>query len=205
MYIFGLELETFLMNEKDEIIVPDPKIHPTDSFIGLLEFRSKPNSNIFTCFGEIESQIQEFIYKHKYSCPCLISNHTFTPTQKQLIRKRTEIHNKSYLDAQNIYNLKPKTLNNKTIASLQINISNEISPQYTHKEILIPAVYGLLNINKIISSLDTRFKDDIKTAGRQPGWYAIKDQIRLEYRSLPNDIYTPHFFHNLQDIINTWN
>lgn len=205
MYIFGLELETFLVNNNNEIIIPNPEIHPTDSCIGLLEFRSKPNPNIFTCFGEIESQLQEFNYKNKDLYPLIIAYHTFTTTQKQLIRKRTTNHCKSYLNTQNIYGLKPKAIGNKSIASLQINISNQISPEYKQENITIPARYGLLDINNIVSSLDNTFKNEIKNQQRQIGWYAIKDQIRLEYRSLPNTIYEmPNFFHILQDIINTW-
>jgi hypothetical protein len=205
MYIFGLELETFLINNNNEIIIPDPKIHPTDSYIGLLEFRSKPNSNIFNCFGEIESQLQEFTYKNKNLYPLIIANNTFTTTQKQLIRKRTTNQCKSYLNTQNIYGLKPKAIGNKSIASLQINISNQISSEYKQENVTIPAKYGLLDINNIVSSLDNSFKNEIKNQQRQLGWYAIKDQIRLEYRSLPNTIYKmPNFFNTLQDIINTW-
>ena len=42
---------------------------------------------------------------------------------------------------------------------------------------------------KIVKSLDEEFEKEIRESNRQPGMYAIKDDIRLEYRSLPNSVF----------------
>lgn len=46
--------------------------------------------------------------------------------------------------------------------------------------------WGTFDFVEIIRNLDSEFKDEITTANRQPGFYSVKDDIRVEYRSLPN-------------------
>ena len=41
---------------------------------------------------------------------------------------------------------------------------------------------------QIIRKLDEAFKGEIKAAKRLPGFYEIKPDRRVEYRSLPNDV-----------------
>lgn len=52
-----------------------------------------------------------------------------------------------------------------------------------------PALYGLFDFYPIVKKLDDEFKNEIKAANRQAGFYAIKDGCRLEYRSLPNSVF----------------
>lgn len=109
---------------------------------------------------------------------------------RDLVKIRSLMNvSKGRLSVKNIYNKEPKYLNNKTIASFQVNVSNLLSPSHTLKEITYPARYGVVDVYTIVRNLDEEFKEEIKSSGRQPGMYAIKDSIRLEYRSLPNFVF----------------
>ena len=48
-----------------------------------------------------------------------------------------------------------------------------------------PAQYGLLDVARIVKLLDKEFAKEITDSKRIKGEYAIKDNVRLEYRSLP--------------------
>jgi hypothetical protein len=40
----------------------------------------------------------------------------------------------------------------------------------------------------MIMSFDNTFKDEIRKSGRNPGFYEVKGDGRIEYRSLPNNV-----------------
>lgn len=187
MFIYGFELEGFNKSEDNTLLLPD-KSWSTDGFNGLCEVKSTEPSDIrtayFSCFAEYT--------KYNFT---LTTKETFTPTQKQELRKRTSIQKQPAVIS-NIYEHKPKALNNSTLASFQINISKRIQRAYidTKNNIHYPAIYSIFDFPLIIKRLDNEFKKEIKESQRQPGCYSIKDNCRLEYRSLPNNIFEtdPH-------------
>ena len=69
-----------------------------------------------------------------------------------------------------------------------------------------PDQYGLLDIPTIVTTLDDLFIHEIKRTGRQPGEYAIKENVRLEYRSWPNTVFfnscTPQQLRKFADSLN---
>lgn len=97
---------------------------------------------------------------------------------------------KDQVSVQNIYGKTPRRLGNRTLASLQINVSNRLAKKYTDsKGNVFPDRYGAIDVIPIVRGLDKEFSDEIKNSNRQPGMYAVKDDIRLEYRSLPNSVF----------------
>lgn len=184
MLKFGLELEGFFDSGKGfDFIAPPPKDYPTDGFPGLVEFRSTGANSLHEAY----SQVLVEIIKH----PNVLTSefeHTFSPESRAELRRRHEV--KSAWDIRNLYGKNPRALGNKTIASLQINISNSTSSEYRDKDGTVhPERFGLLDVPKIILNLDEEFQEEIKEAKRQAGEYCIKDGRRLEYRSLPNFVF----------------
>jgi hypothetical protein len=49
----------------------------------------------------------------------------------------------------------------------------------------------MFDFRPIIERLDKEFAAELKMSNRQPGFYAVKDDCRVEYRSLPNFVFTP--------------
>lgn len=182
MLLFGIELEGFQVDpETNEVVIPS-SVMPTDGYPGLVEFRTTGGKNLEDCIWKIFRDITEsrrpVVFKPE---------HTFSAYEKQKIMQNVSL--KEGTPVYNIYNKTPKLLGNKTIASCQINISNLVRRSYTIKKQTVPDSYSLVNIPTIVRNLDEEFSVEIKESKRQPGFYAIKDSYRLEYRSLPNTVF----------------
>lgn len=190
MYRYGFELEGFCI-EQGNIVLP-PVGYPVDGFPGLVELRTVGGASLEEAFTGI---VKELVGRINNALVFFNVNvGTFSPDQKRELRKRQGAV-KSPADIRNIYGKKPKALSNKTIASLQINISDLRVKGWTqnvpHKgdetytKIIHSDIYGQLDVPRIVTALDKAFEKEIKDSGRQPGEYCIKGD-RLEYRSLPN-------------------
>jgi hypothetical protein len=206
MFKYGLELEAFCGNDSadGEITLP-PIGAPTDGFPGILEFRSGPNTDLYTCYGEVHSRLTRFA-NESYPFQAVFSFPEYKFPRELLAEIRRRAHFKSQVDIQNLYGKKPRHLNGRTIASLQLNISNQISSECYHHStgkpsVFTPAAYGLLDIPKIVSALDDQFENEIKESGRQKGEYAIKDGVRLEYRSLPCSAFSGKFVQRVLEVM----
>lgn len=177
----GFELEGFFL--AGGVVCVPPKTYPTDGFPGLVEFRTSGGKSIDDAYGII------FGLNIQYpGVDFTLYEHVFTPKQRAELRRR---HNeKTAWDIQNLYGRYPRPLGNRTIASLQINVSSLLMASYKDdKGVFHPDSYGVLDVPKIVRGFDDEFAAEIRQARRQPGEYAMKDDIRLEYRSLPNFVF----------------
>lgn len=187
---YGFELEGFYVdNDTGEVTIPHYSL-PADGFPGLVEFRTTGGLDLFEAYGSITAEIEKTkVQSHNVNT--FIHEHKFTPEDMALLRK-TRYFTKEIVDVQNVYGKKPRDNRGKTLASVQVNISNlsryaQLVGQGKDKDRwVIPDQYNLLDIPQIIRNLDKAFEKEIKESGRQPGMYAIKNGYRLEYRSLPN-------------------
>jgi hypothetical protein len=109
--------------------------------------------------------------------------HTFSGKEKQEIRSRH--YEKGGVTIRNIYGKDARNVGNRTLASFQINVSN-LSGRITTKTDTVVDEWGPFDFLEIIRNLDEEFSAEIKESNRQPGFYSLKDDRRIEYRSLPN-------------------
>jgi hypothetical protein len=185
---FGFELEMFLgcSETPNGVRIPSMKL-PVDGFPGLVEFRSRGGTSL----EEAWAQIAQLAIEHDFSD--LDLNRTearFTSQQISAMRKMGRF-NKPVVHVRNVYGKRQRELRGLTMASCQINMSLLLSSEYKDdKGVVHAARYGLLPCEEIVRALDKEFSSNIKSASRQPGMYAIKDDIRLEYRSLPNKVFS---------------
>lgn len=181
MFKFGIELEGFCV-VNGSVAIP-VKGYPTDGFPGLVEVRSRTHYNLVDACFEVLKLMQPL-----YGLDTQICEHTFTPQQRLDLRRR---HNeKTSVSINNIYGKSPKALGNKTLASFQINISMEKTHYYTDNNRSEKYIHHQpFDFVPIVRALDKEFETQIKQSKRQPGWYSIKDECRLEYRSLPNFVF----------------
>lgn len=187
---YGFELECFWKVE-NKIVLP-PKSFPTDGFPGLIEIRTYGHHSLAEAFGKLEETILQ-LDGPVDSCLAFDHVHTYPAAEKRELRQRNWSTKRG--DIKNLYNKKPRALGNKTIASFQINISNLLSHSRTEfvgtdrVSIFRDDVFAPLDIPSLVRKLDEEFSVEITQSGRQPGEYCIKDN-RLEYRSLPNSVWT---------------
>lgn len=188
MLRFGFELEGFyeidgVVHPEREVSIP-PKNYPTDGFPGLVELRTTGHHSLEDAYAGLVCENLSYPEVNY-----MRSEGVFTPKQRAELRRRW--NNKSAWDIQNIYGKDPRALGNKVIASFQINISNRTSARYRNKDgVLFPDRFGLFDVPRIVKDLDAEFEKEIKAAKRQPGEYCVKDDTRLEYRSLPNSVFS---------------
>lgn len=192
---FGFELEGFVRNKQDQQITIPPISVPVDGFPGLVELRNTGGGSLFDQLSDIAKQLMKLRVDLKKSLmyeDFVTTEHKFSGQDMASLR-RSRPFNKDIVDIQNIYGKHPRRFGNKTFAAFQINISHQIGWSRTErlgdKIVSIPNQYALLDIQKIVKKLDKEFAREIKNSGRQPGMYAIKENIRLEYRSLPNSVF----------------
>ena len=184
---YGFELEGFVIDKLYGNVLLPTLSHPLDGFPGLVELRTKGGNSLEEAYSEI---VKKYLYLPDNEYSFVKSEHKFSGEDMAKLRKSFSFEKRN-IDILNIYGKSPRRSGNKTLASLQINISNQITSGYTNdKNIYIPPTYGLLDIYNIVKNLDTEFDKEIKRSNRQPGMYAIKDSIRLEYRSLPNFVWS---------------
>ena len=193
---FGFEVEGFLV--KNNTIVVPPQHFPKDGFPGLIEIRTEGGGDLFDQFFNLYSILMKEDLKvnnhQEYTYDFTTYQHRFSASDISYMRRTSDFF-KSRVDVQSLYGKEPRSKNGVTLASFQINISNQIQESYwtvskdgktVSKE---PDKYGPVDIPKIVRALDIEFKNEIKDSGRQPGIYAIKENKRLEYRSLPNFVW----------------
>lgn len=190
MFLYGFELEGFFFDATSgETITPQKGwTYPLDGFPGLCEIRTAGGKPIEKAVSEM---FENYIKLNRTCVDFQKFEHKFSGDELAYMRKNFSF-NKDNVDVRNIYGSKIRALHGKTLASLQINISNCISSEYKKDNVTIPAQYGLLDVYGIVSRLDREFVFDLKSSNRQPGMYAIKNNVRLEYRSLPNKTWTFH-------------
>ena len=186
MYLYGFELEGFARDSKDQVTIP-PRKWPCDGFPGLLEIRTSGGKPLRKAYGSLLAELFSLSIKD-YTPDFQTFEHKFSGKEIAVLRKDRDF-DKDRMDIQNVYNKNPRELNGRTLASFQINISYRLSDERKEKDVHIPARYGVLDVARIVRNLDTEFSKEIKDSKRQPGFYCLKDNIRLEYRSLPNFVF----------------
>lgn len=182
-FMFGFELEGFFRGS-DGVITAPPKSYPRDGFPGLVEIRTFGGAELDKAITQLTSGIMQYT-----SVDYSIDSYTFPAEKKALIRKLYG-SNKQPLEKFNLYGSKPKLYGNLSTTSLQVNFSSLLRSDRVVKEVTIPAAYGLFNFHSLILALDAEFAKEIKDSKRQKGEFCIKENTRLEYRSLPSSVIT---------------
>lgn len=198
----GFELEAFCLRERenwegglgagphplDPILVPDGM--PFDECGWLVEIRSEPHTDITKAIYLLKAE-QELVEAQAKKANCVLSYVPLFEIPRDLKVQAARRNGKGLISYKNIYG--HETHKNSTklaTASLHISFTNERTYTYFDKEnrkqeFKYP---GFVDHAKIIVGLDKAFKTEINRAKRNPGFYEIKTDGRIEYRSLPNDV-----------------
>lgn len=209
---YGIELEFFVFNRKNEIITARTVTNNVDGNPLIGEIRTGIHNNIVDCIFELKKLIyNEQILIESKNChirfiPEVILSDEFI----RECRKNKAFVNSKRLEALEEFSIYPNGAVSKVLpkglrkASLQINFSEnkifnyteyrrvEVEDKYRYDSSNTTKSYAsLFNYMNPIFDLDQAFKKEIKDTNRVKGVYAIKEgQLgdRIEYRSLPNNV-----------------
>lgn len=196
---FGFELEYFCINEAKAIgevdkpcLVPDGL--PYDECGWLVEVRSEPHTVIKKAIFLLKAEVEhvEAVAQRK---GVKLGKVPLLAIPRDLKVKAAREHSKGRLTYRNVYGHEThRNGTNLATASLHISVTEERKFHYlkkvdtSHYEPSSFSYPGFVDHAKLIIGLDLAFKDEIRKARRNPGFYEVKGDGRLEYRSLPNDV-----------------
>lgn len=211
MLNYGIELEFFVSDKEGNYIPAYKATSNTDGNPVIGEIKTKIYSSITDCVFEMDKLL--YLEREKISNKgyilCLIPSIKVDNDFLKNIRNDAAYINKKSLDVLSelsIYGKATGKILPRGIykASLQLNISDNntiryiAAKRYPGNEHYTPCDAELQKADvfdyvSIIRKLDDTFSKEISEAKRVRGVYAIKDGDsgkRIEYRSLPNNIYS---------------
>lgn len=200
----GLECEFFVKRisvESPPIGPLDPKLTPDDCG-WLAEARGQafysPREAVFSLFADI-NRLETTADK----LGVLLVKEPFLEVPRDVVLACRRAHAKGVLRYQNLYGYAEHKRPNRKTAGVHISFTQP-------REIRYPPVRGAPQIEvvnlifdyvQIFRKLDAAFASEIKEAQRRPGFYELKCDGRIEYRSLPNNVNLLKVLSVLEDIL----
>jgi len=182
---FGLEKEVFLLNTSNEpCIVPKKFPHDDEGF--QVEFRGHPHEDITEAVYSMLAN-EDYHVKQIKSEGYKILQVPLLKIPRDLKLKARRNFTKGVLKFQNLYSFKRHAVaQHESTAGIHLSITFP-QPIY-HKGKLVSSFNGMWDWVQFFKYLDEHFKEEIKESKRKPGFYELKPDGRIEYRSLPNTI-----------------
>lgn len=193
MLKFGFEREYFVF-ARDELVLP-PRVHiPHDGV--LAEARGVPDySPIVAAYALLAEE-----HRMKKALPSeyrLDTLPTFKVSREMRIENaRTEV--KGLVHYQNLYGHKRhRHKQSEMTAGLHVSVTRSqstvisIGPKCSkcdHAERTSQEINIMFDFARFVRIMDEEFKEIIKDSSRRPGFYEIKADGRVEYRSLPTSV-----------------
>lgn len=199
---YGFELEAFcttrdLQQASRTIPCLVPYGLPFDECGWLAEIRSEPHTDITKAIFFLKAE-QAKVERQAARAGIKLVYVPLMEIPRDLKVQAARTHSKGLISYRNIYGY--ETHKNPTklqTASLHVSFTNEKSFNYDTCSHSTPPVVtrnnkfnypGFVDHAKIITTFDRAFKAEIAKAKRNPGFYEVKGDGRIEYRSLPNDV-----------------
>lgn len=186
---FGFELEAFTFGA-DEHPRLTPAGLPMDDCGWLAEIRSEPHDNVTKAFALLDAE-RRIVEKQAKALGCVLLYEPLFEIPRDLKVEAARRGGKPPIKYRNLYGY--QTHKNPTrlqTASLHISVTNEQHFTYYAKDAGTKVFNypGFIDYALLVTTLDKAFKAEILKAKRNPGFYEVKSDGRIEYRSLPNDV-----------------
>lgn len=205
MYKIGLEKEFFVCNQKtnEPIVVPHtyPPI-PHDSCGWLAEARGNPFNDVTeavyslkAAIHKLYARVQSYNDRLDFEKRIYLKDAPLLRVGREVRDRAQRTYEKGLIQHQNLYG-HLYHMNRTTEATAGIHISFT-KPLVLKKR----TVNQMFDFVQIFRELDKVFADDIKMARRRPGFYEIKHDGRVEYRSLPSTVNLDVLIQELEDIL----
>jgi hypothetical protein len=184
----GFELELFVTKDDQPVLVPTGL--PYDECGWLVELRSEPHWDVRKAIALLNTEladVEEKLPKHGV----VLVREPLKEIPRALKVQAARKHTKGLIRYRNIYGHETHRCSTKfATASLHVSFTNEQTFRYTSTSGKAETFkyQGFIDHARIIMEMDRAFKREIKEAGRNPGFYEVKADGRIEYRSLPNNV-----------------
>jgi hypothetical protein len=188
MLKIGLEKEFFLVNAQELTsplcITPEMNL-PSDESGLQVEARGKPHTDITEAVFSLKADIHR-IEKKLPQGHIIVDVPIMTVSRSQRLLART-LYSKGTLKYANIYG---HTDNRQKLSEITAGIHVSFTNQktYINKDDDVITYNQMFDYIKIFTALDKHYKKEIRAAKRNPGFYELKYDGRIEYRSLPANI-----------------
>lgn len=214
----GFELEAFCLASRDQgpdkggnmlvpVLVPDGL--PYDECGWLVEVRSEPHTDITKAIFLLQAETRT-VEAQARKAGVSLSYVPLLDIPRDLKVKAARRHGKGLLAFRNLYGHETHRTRLAT-ASLHVSFTEEKMFTYNRASPIAPGGYsshvtnftypGFVDHARIIVSLDAAFKQEISAAKRNPGFYEVKPDGRIEYRSLPNNVCLDKLEHVLREVL----
>lgn len=193
MLKFGLEVEFFglaIVSGKDVIVSAKEYGLPHDEYPILIEARGLPSCDVFQAVGSVDAEIKKIValMKNKGVQPLFVNWFKRNPQTDKLHDSILRAGLTKTIAYQNLDNKSVSKMNKNHIsAGLHISFTNERVFNYTNKDNnnLSIKYNEIFDYVQIFRRIEKEFGDEIRVQKRTPGFYEIKGDGRVEYRSLP--------------------
>lgn len=196
MIKIGLEKEFFIQRNNEYVIAPDGL--PFDESGLLAEARGKA----FSCPVEAVFSLNADIYRLQSKAKDLgviLLDNPVAVIPRQLRVKASRKFAKGLTKYQNLYGHEYHRNNrNENTAGIHISFTQ---PETITQDKVTFKYFSMFDWLQIFRKLDQEFKGEIKTSKRQPGFYELKSDGRIEYRSLPSNTDLNKIIQVLQKIL----
>lgn len=204
----GFELEAFCIGP-GEVPTLVPSSLPMDECGWLVEVRSEPHKNVTKAVFLLQAEVS-LVETEAKKVNLALRYEPLLEIPRELKVQAARRHGKGLLSYQNIYGFKTHRNSTKlATASLHISFTNE--REFNYIELVAGNIAtkidrkfkypGFVDHAKLIVGLDRAFKEEIRVAKRNPGFYEVKGDGRIEYRSLPNNVNMNKVTQVLQDLL----
>lgn len=189
---FGMEVEAFAINNKGEVVkVPDR--FPMDACGWLFEMRSQPADNILETIFSLKADIERVTRKlegYNVGLPehkkVYMDFSPIKPVSREVRLAARRRNAKGLIEYRNLYGFEfHRNKGLEATAGIHISFTNPVAGNNRYGDSI--TVNKIFDFATVFRYLDIEFKDVIKAAKRNPGFYEIKKDGRIEYRSLPNN------------------
>lgn len=194
MLRFGFEVEYFITGpEADGAPLVVPVGIPNDAGL-LAEARGKPHRD------PIDAAYSLLAEQHRIDMALDAKGFFTLPTDVAVVSPETRInarrrgHTKGPVHYQNIHGYERHPVDaDEMTAGLHVSVTREQSIRLpcNQRDCAGDAAhswYGMFDYATMIRLFDEQYADEIAEAKRHPGFYEIKRDGRVEYRSLPNTV-----------------
>ena len=180
---YGLEQEFFVYNDSHLIGPVPPELTPDECGF-LAEARGQPCVTIREAVFSLMADVHRLETVATQLGLTLVKEPILDVPRSIILECRRKF-TKPTLDYQNLYGYPEHKNKGKKTAGIHISFTDE---RVILNDAKNPTTVNLIfDFVQVFRKLDLNFKEEIKTAKRYPGFYELKPDRRIEYRSLPNN------------------
>ena len=180
---YGLEQEFFVFRDS-QLIGPVPSELTPDECGFLAEARGQPCHTIREAIFSLMADVYRLETEATKLGLTLVKEPILDVPRAIILECRRKF-TKPTLDYQNLYGYQEHKNKGKKTAGIHISFTDERVILNDQKS---PTTVNLIfDFVQIFRKLDLGFKAEIRAAKRYPGFYELKADKRIEYRSLPNN------------------